>query len=134
MLINNLRDEKIDLVDEIYEVLSLIFKGIFKILKFFNLEHFSDSIDTFGFSIKKLFGLLFDIKPLNESLTNVIVVTGKQLISYSNEYVLIKSQKIIINFLSKLIILLVFFESVDNLSTLDSTVNPSIVISKSRST
>ena len=107
MLINNLRDEKIDLVDEIYEVLSLIFKGIFKILKFFNLEHFSDSIDTLGFSIKKLFGLLFDIKPLNESLINVIVVTGKQLISYSNEYVLIKSRKIIINFLSKLVILIV---------------------------
>ena len=62
MIINNPKETKVEIVNEIYNVLNVIFKVIFKILQFFKLDNFVDSIDTFGFSIKKLFGLLIDIQ------------------------------------------------------------------------
>ena len=107
MLINVPKDEKIDLVDEMTKVLSSIIISLFKILKFFRLNNFSDSLDTFGFTIKKLFGLLIDIHPLNESLINDIVINGKQLITYCLELNESNpSRAIILDFLSKLISLI----------------------------
>ena len=106
MLIDNPKEEKVDLAKDMYNVLSLVFSIIFKILKNFNLEYFSDSIDTFGFSIKKLFNLLVDIKPLDDTFKNAILDTGKQVIKYSKEFALIKSQEIINSFLNKIIFLI----------------------------
>ena len=107
MLINVPKEEKYDLVKEIYKVLSLIKIAMFKILKFFRLNHFSDTIDTFGFSIKKLFGILIDIRPLNDSLINDIVLYGKQLTTYCEELSPSnQTKKIILNFLGKFITLI----------------------------
>ena len=103
MLINIPFEEKIELANEIYNVLCLILKIFFKILLFFDLSYFLDIIDTFGFSIKKLLGLLFDIQPLHENLKDILIDSGNQLIIYSQKLCQNESQAIIINFLCKLI-------------------------------
>ena len=106
MLINNSKEEKAELVKNIYDVLSLIFQIIFKILKNFNLEHPANRIDILGFSIKKLFSLLASIKPLDQNLMSIILDLGKKTIAYSKEYLPIKSQEIISSFLFKIIFLI----------------------------
>ena len=106
MLIKKPKEEKIELINEIYDVLSFIFIGIFKILKFFNLDNFADSIDTLAFSIKKLFSLIIEVQPLNENIKYVISEYGKQLINYSKKLEFNITKSIITCFLSKLLILI----------------------------
>ena len=107
MLIKLPKEEKIELVNEINNVLSLIIKSIFKIFRSYRIEPFLDSIYAFGFSLKKLFGLIVDIQPLNESLIYDIIQPSKKLLKYSigipdpNEY-----KKYILIFLSKLVTLI----------------------------
>ena len=106
MLINKPKKEKIELCNEIYNVLNLIISGIFKILAFFKLDDFSHSIDTFGFSIKKVFNLLNSIQPLNESLINTIGDLGTKLMKYYDNLNNSRTKDIILSFLSKFVSLI----------------------------
>ena len=106
MLINNPKHEKAELVNYMYNVLSLIFKIIFLILKNFNPEYFLNKIDTFGFSLHKLINLLVVIKPLEENLMYIILDSCNNALIYSKENGLIESQEIIMNFIYKLLFLI----------------------------
>ena len=106
MLINNPREEKAEIANEMNNVLSYIIKAVFQMLYFFNLESFSDSLDSFGFSVTKLFNLLIDIQPLNEVLVDSIAEEGKSLLIHFNKIIDNPSSKIAINFLSKFVSLI----------------------------
>ena len=107
MLIKISKDEKIELVNEIINILRLIIKSVFQIFRTYRLDPFFDSMDTFGFSLKKLLGLIIDIQPLNEPLIYDIIKPGKLLIKYSLELPKQKESKnYILNYLSKLVTLI----------------------------
>ena len=106
MLINNPKEEKIELSNEMYKIISLIIKNFFGILRFFKLNELSDTIDTFGFSIKKLFYLLIDIQPLNDQIIFEIVRSGNELIIYSKKLDQAQTKIIIMNFIGKFISLI----------------------------
>ena len=106
MTINNPKEEKSEVINAMCNVLSLVIKNFFKILQFFKLDFFSDKIDTFGFSIKKLFSLLMDIQPLNETLIYSIVESGKQLIKYYESLAQSPTKTIILKFMTKFISLI----------------------------
>ena len=106
MQINNPKEEKTEVINAMCNVLSLIIKIFFKILQFFKLDFFSDKIDTFGFSIKKLFSLLMDIQPLNDTLIFSIVESGKKLIKYYENLDQSQTKTIILKFFTKFISLI----------------------------
>ena len=106
MQINSPKDNKTEIINSMCNVLSLVIKIFFRILQFFKLDYFSDKIDTFGFSIKKLFSLLMDIQPLNETLIYSISEYGKQLIKYYENLAQSQTKTIILKFLSKFVSLI----------------------------
>ena len=106
MLINNPKEEKIELSNEMYKIFGLIIKNIFGILKFLKLNDLSDNIDTFGYSVKKLFHLLIDIQPLNDQIIIEIVNSGNELLIYSKKLDLAQTKIIIMNFIGKFISLI----------------------------
>jgi hypothetical protein len=66
MLINEPKEEKISIANEINNTLCHILNIISSILYYFKIEKFlMDDLNTFGFSLKKLLFLLVDIQPLN---------------------------------------------------------------------
>ena len=107
MLIKSPKEEKMELVNEIYEVLSILFKILTKIIISFIPEAISDNIDTLGFSIKKLFSLISDIQPLNEKIIIQIIGFVEKTIIYYKELDSNKSKKILIKFLSQFIYLFI---------------------------
>ena len=106
MLINYPKEEKIEFCNEIFNILCVILKNIFKILGYFKLDNFEERIDSFGFSLKKLFNLLSDIQPLNDELINTIIESGIQLLEYYEKLFESNTKTYILNFLSKFISLI----------------------------
>ena len=106
MLINNPKEEKIELCNEMFNILCIILKNFFKILGYFKLDNFEERIDSFGFSLKKLFNLLSDIQPLNDELINTIIESGIQLLEYYEKLFECNTKTYILNFLSKFISLI----------------------------
>ena len=76
MPINEPKKERILITNHIYDALCPILTSIFKILCFFRIDSFSNDLDTFEFSLKKLFCLLVDTQAINlnliETLYNII--------------------------------------------------------------
>ena len=101
MMINNPKEEKIELCNEMYNILCIIIKNLFKIIGYFKLDNFEERIDSFGFSLKKLLNLLSEIQPLNETLTNIIIQSGKQLLKYYEKLFECNTKTYILNFLGK---------------------------------
>jgi len=101
MMINNPKEEKIELCNEMYNILFIIIKNLFKIIGYFKLDNFEERIDSFGFSLKKLLNLLSEIQPLNETLTNIIIQSGKQLLKYYEKLFECNTKTYILNFLGK---------------------------------
>ena len=106
LFINYPKEEKIELCNEMFNVFGLILKNFLDILCYFKLDNLSDVIDTFGFTIKKLFFLLIDIQPLNNSLINIIIESGNELIAYTETLNINKTKTIILDFIAKFISLI----------------------------
>ena len=102
MLINDPKEEKKRIANEINNGLCHIINSITKILIFFKIDSFKNDLDTFGFSIKKLMNLLIDIQPLNYKLVNVFINSLSKLIDYQKTIDIKTLGKEILNFVNKL--------------------------------
>ena len=77
MLINEPKEKKIIITNHIYDALCPILTSITNILCFFRIDSFSNDLDTFEFSLKKLLCLLFDTQPINFNLPYCFVYSLK---------------------------------------------------------
>ena len=110
MLINEPKEEIIEIVNEINNVLYQIITSITKIIMFFNIDSFSNDLDTFGFSLKKLFGLLIDYQPLSTKLVEVLIISISQFLEKKEDK---KTSYIIKNFGFKLFTLICYSDYYD---------------------
>ena len=86
MLINYTQyDNRLSIVYDINNSLIPIFDLITNIIMFFQIDLFSNDLDTFGFSLMKAITLLGDIKPLNSELVKSINNNLDILINFYNE-------------------------------------------------
>ena len=106
MLINEQKEDKIAIANEINNVLCHIINGITKIMIFFKIDSFSNDIETFGFSLKKLFCLLIDIQPLNLKLVETLYICISKLIDHQKKVDFKTSGNFIFNFINKLFLLI----------------------------
>ena len=112
MLINEPKDELMDITNEINNVLCPIMNTITKIILYFKIDFFTNEIETFGFSLKKLFSLLIDIQPLNTKLVEILKISISKLLDKKDERKK-SSQDIIRNFGLKLFTLICSSEYFD---------------------
>ena len=101
MLINKPKEEKIPIATEINNVLTQIIKSITNIIIFIKIDLFYVELDTFGFSLKKLFNLLVEIQPLNSSFVDVIDMSFRKLIDFKNKVDFNSSGKFVFHFINK---------------------------------
>ena len=106
MLFQEPNEEKIEIVNEINNALCPIIDSITKIIFFFRIDLFSKELDTFGFSLKKLFNLLIDIKPLNNKLVDSLKNCIKNLLEYYKRMTIKKTENEILSFVTKLFTLI----------------------------
>ena len=99
MLLNEPKEEKLEISKEINNTLSNIINSIAKIIIFFKLDLFLDDLDTFGFSLKKLINILIDVEPLNFHLIESIKGCISKLLNYQKN---LHDGEIILNFAIKL--------------------------------
>ena len=102
MLINEPKEQKIEISKEINNTLYHIINSITKIIMFFKINLFVDDLDTFGFSLKKLLNLLIDIEPLDIKLIEIFEISIQKLLDYQKELTIIEDGRIILNFVYKL--------------------------------
>ena len=110
MIINYSQYEnKISIVYDINNALMPLFDLITNIIMFFQIDLFSNGLDTFGFSLMKVMNLLGDIKPLNSTLVKSILDNINLLICFYNENISnIKISQTVHNFINKIFTLLCF--------------------------
>ena len=106
MLINESKEEKIEIAYEINNALCQIMNSITRIIIFFKIESFSNDLDTFGFSLKKLFYLLIDIHPFNIKLIETLKISIPKLLDYYKKADQETTGKVILDFVHKLVTLI----------------------------
>ena len=110
MIINYTQYEnKISIANNINLALIPIFDIITSILMFFQINLFSNELDTFGFSLMKVINLLGDIKPLNLKLIKAINNDIDLLTNFYNENISnISISQTVRNFINKIFTLISF--------------------------
>ena len=108
MIINYSQYEnKISIVNDINNALIPIFDIITNIIMFFQINIFSNELDTFGFSLMKVINLLGDVKPLNSKLIKNLIKNIVSLNSFYNENISNnKISQIVHNFINKIFTLI----------------------------
>ena len=106
MLINEAKEEKIEIANEINNVLCHVLNSITQIIIFFKIDSFSNDLDTFGFSLKKLFCLLIDIHPFNIKLIETLKISIPKLLDYYKKTDIETTGKVILDFSHKLFTLI----------------------------
>ena len=113
MLLNEPKEEKKDIANEINNALCPIIRSITRILVFFKVNLFSNYLDTLGFSLKKLLSLIVDIQPLNIELVDTFNISFTKLLDYSKKLDDDISGTIILNFVNKLFTLICSYDFYD---------------------
>ena len=108
-------DNKLSIVYDINNALIPLFDLITNIIMFFQIDLFSNDLDTFGFSLMKVIYLIGDIKSLNSDLTKSIINNMGLLINfYNNNISNTKISQVVISFINKIFTLLCIPKYYDN--------------------
>ena len=100
-------DYKLSITYDINNSLIPLFDLIANIIMFFQINLFSNDLDTFGFSLMKVINLLGDIKTLNSDLVKSINNNMDLLINFCNENISdVKIVETVRNFINKMFKLL----------------------------
>ena len=123
MLINEPKEEKISIANEINNTLCHILNIISSILYYFKIDKFlMDDLNTFGFSFKKLLFLLVDIQPLNLKFVETLKIFFTTFIEYYKNADYKSSGRPILSFMNKLFIIICsckFFDMTDYKNCMD---------------
>lgn len=121
MLINEQKEEKVSIANEINNALCHIISIISSIFNYFKIDSLINELNTFGFSLKKLLFLLVDIQPLNYKMVETLKKFFRNLIE--NQYENYKYfGKYILSFMNKLFVIICsckFFDMTDYKNCMD---------------
>jgi hypothetical protein len=123
MLINEPKEEKISIANEINNALCHILNIISSIFYYFKIEYFlMNDLNTLGFSLKKLLFLLIDIQPLNLKLVETLKIFFRIFIEYYKNVDYQSSGRFILSFMNKLFVIICsckFFDMTDYKNCMD---------------
>ena len=123
MLIDEPKEEKTSIANEINNALCHILNIISSIFYCFKIEYFlMNDLNTLGFSLKKLMFLLIDIQPLNPKLVETIKVFFRNFIEHYKNVDYKSSGRFILSFMNKLFVIICsckFFDMTDYKNCMD---------------